>query len=58
MKDQFVECLRKRVESLPANKHVHHIEHLLPLIEKEQAKAHPVLFAKHLALHWWRMTHG
>jgi hypothetical protein len=31
---------------------------LLPLIEQEQAKAHPVLFAKHLAMKWWRLTHG
>jgi hypothetical protein len=58
MKDQFNDLLSARLESLPEEKYVHHIAQLLPLIEKEQAKAHPFWFAKHLALHWWRMTHG
>ena len=44
MKDQFLTLVEKRMDQIPQDKLVRHIVMLLPLIEQEQAKAHPVLF--------------
>jgi hypothetical protein len=58
MQDEFMGLVQKRLDTIPPEKYARHIVQLLPLIEQEQAKEHPFLFAKHLVMRWWRMTHG